>query len=255
MRVYQAKSAFLKATSPNNSENTPHLAHPDVVQLGLLFAGNLLVLGHGMTMATMPKTGRRKQNKKRTLRFIEQTAAELFSEQGYDATSTRQIAERAGIGTGTFFNYFAEKKSLLIRLMGTRLNAVLLDALATLPDSSIEDQLVHLFTKLHQCYEQDRRLSRAFIKEWLFLSANPNVRDTDGAFMIVQAIAELITEAQTRGQVDSETVPLRLAQQIFSAHYFTLVTWLGGTIPSPEARDRQLKDSLATLLTAVRRAA
>ena len=203
----------------------------------------------------MPETGRRKQNKKRMLGLIEQTAAELFAKQGYDATSTRQIAKRAGIGTGTFFNYFAEKKSLLIHLMGVRLNAVLVDALATLPDSSIEDRLAHLFTKLHQCYEQDRRLSRAFIKEWLFLSANPNTRDAGGAFTVVQTIAELITEAQARGQVDAETVPLRLAQQIFSAHYFTLVTWLGGTIPSPEARDRQLKDSLATLMTAVRRAA
>lgn len=44
---------------------------------------------------------------------IEEAAAELFLEQGYDGTTVDDIARRAGVGRATFFNYFASKPDLL----------------------------------------------------------------------------------------------------------------------------------------------
>lgn len=43
---------------------------------------------------------------------IEDAAIELFVEQGYHATSMRQIAERAGLALGGIYNYFASKEDL-----------------------------------------------------------------------------------------------------------------------------------------------
>ena len=40
-------------------------------------------------------------------------ALDLFTEQGYDATTVAQIAERAGITRSTFFRYFPDKRELL----------------------------------------------------------------------------------------------------------------------------------------------
>jgi AcrR family transcriptional regulator len=40
-------------------------------------------------------------------------AVDLFSEQGYDATTVAQIAERAGTTKSTFFRYFPDKRELL----------------------------------------------------------------------------------------------------------------------------------------------
>ena len=40
-------------------------------------------------------------------------AVELFSEQGYDATTVAQIAERAGATKSTFFRYFSDKREVL----------------------------------------------------------------------------------------------------------------------------------------------
>ncbi|GAA6154211.1 TetR/AcrR family transcriptional regulator [Pseudoteredinibacter isoporae] len=40
-------------------------------------------------------------------------ATELFSEQGYHHSSTRQIAKAAGVSEGTVFNYFDSKNALL----------------------------------------------------------------------------------------------------------------------------------------------
>lgn len=43
---------------------------------------------------------------------IEDAAIELFMEQGYHATSMRQIAERAGLALGGIYNHFASKEEL-----------------------------------------------------------------------------------------------------------------------------------------------
>ena len=43
---------------------------------------------------------------------IEDAALELFMEQGYHATSMRQIAERAGLALGVIYNHFASKDEI-----------------------------------------------------------------------------------------------------------------------------------------------
>ena len=57
---------------------------------------------------------RRARRKTETLRRIEEAGWQLFTTRGYEATSTREIAEAADIAAGTLFNYFPEKRSLLI---------------------------------------------------------------------------------------------------------------------------------------------
>ncbi|MCU4185653.1 TetR/AcrR family transcriptional regulator [Acidiferrimicrobium sp. IK] len=41
-------------------------------------------------------------------------AADLFTEQGYDATTVAQIAARAGTTKSTFFRYFPDKREVLV---------------------------------------------------------------------------------------------------------------------------------------------
>ncbi|WP_326948077.1 MULTISPECIES: TetR/AcrR family transcriptional regulator [unclassified Amycolatopsis] len=41
-------------------------------------------------------------------------AVDLFTEQGYDATTVAQIAEQAGVTRSTFFRYFPDKRDLLV---------------------------------------------------------------------------------------------------------------------------------------------
>lgn len=44
---------------------------------------------------------------------ILQASLDLFSEQGFEATSTQQIAERAGVSTGLVYKKFPNKEALL----------------------------------------------------------------------------------------------------------------------------------------------
>ncbi len=56
-------------------------------------------------------------------------AVDLFNEQGYDATTVAQIAERAGVTKSTFFRYFPDKRELLVAGQET-LSKLLADGIA-----------------------------------------------------------------------------------------------------------------------------
>lgn len=51
-----------------------------------------------------------------SINLLVDTSLELFSEQGYDATSIRTIAQRAGISLGLMYNYFKSKEELLVEI-------------------------------------------------------------------------------------------------------------------------------------------
>ena len=53
------------------------------------------------------------QTKAATRDTILRTARRLFAEKGYDATRTRDIAQAAGIASGTLFNYFQTKEAIV----------------------------------------------------------------------------------------------------------------------------------------------
>ncbi len=59
-------------------------------------------------------------------------AVDLFAEQGYDATTVAQIAERAGVTKSTFFRHFPDKRELLAAGQET-LSRLLAEGIAEAP--------------------------------------------------------------------------------------------------------------------------
>ncbi|MFB9923743.1 TetR/AcrR family transcriptional regulator [Amycolatopsis halotolerans] len=59
-------------------------------------------------------------------------AVDLFAEQGYDATTVAQIAERAGVTKSTFFRHFPDKRELLVAGQET-LSRLLAEGIADAP--------------------------------------------------------------------------------------------------------------------------
>ena len=62
-------------------------------------------------------------------------AVDLFTEQGYDATTVAQIAERAGVTRSTFFRHFSDKREVLVAGQET-LSQLLSEGIAGAPASA-----------------------------------------------------------------------------------------------------------------------
>ncbi|PWV52773.1 TetR/AcrR family transcriptional regulator [Nocardiopsis sp. L17-MgMaSL7] len=51
-------------------------------------------------------------------------AAEVFAERGYDGATTAAICKRAGVGSGTLFHYFPDKRTVFLAIVTDDLAAV-----------------------------------------------------------------------------------------------------------------------------------
>lgn len=71
-----------------------------------------------------------------------EAAVELFLEQGYEATSIVDIAQRAGVSRSSFFNYFPSKGDVLWGALDERLDAAGAALLAD-ADTGTGDILLH----------------------------------------------------------------------------------------------------------------
>jgi AcrR family transcriptional regulator len=76
------------------------------------------------------RTAPRQERSTRRIRLILDTAAQLFDEIGYDATTTKHVADRAGIAVGSLYHWFPDKNAMASAL-AERYLTELLDAYAT----------------------------------------------------------------------------------------------------------------------------
>lgn len=91
-------------------------------------------------------------------RHIARSAAKLFAERGYDATSVREIVEAAGVAKPTLYYYFRSKEGLA-------------QALLSVPLAALVDQLKH-----HVKTEEDpiRCVERVMDAQYCFCREDPD---------------------------------------------------------------------------------
>lgn len=64
-----------------------------------------------------PVPGKRERTKRHNREAILEAAREVFAEVGYGAATVRDIVRRTPLATGTFYNYFPDKESVLRALV------------------------------------------------------------------------------------------------------------------------------------------
>src|SRR5258708_10031080 len=71
---------------------------------------SVVILGSNVMRWTVEAKVERRQR-------ILEAARQLFAASGYEASTTRDIADAAGIANGTLFNYFPNKEAILASLV------------------------------------------------------------------------------------------------------------------------------------------
>lgn len=173
--------------------------------------------------------GLRAQNKQHKFTRIKEAARQLFEHKGYETTTTREIAELAHIGTGTLFLYVKDKGELLLLVYADMLQQIANEAFTTLPeDLSLQEALMHLFTRLFHFYQQHPENARAFFKELLFRSDEPDARhpfSREPKGFVVAPLAQVIRRKQERGELRQDMDPYLAADGFFALYFANITGW------------------------------
>ena len=196
-------------------------------------------------------TGLRQKKKEEKRQRILTSASELFDEKGYGATTTREIAERAGVGTGTVFVYFREKRDLLFHVFRLELDPAIDEAFASLPSGALVERIEHLLHAIFRHYERRPELGRQFVKELLFLDAELRSEMMVWTLDFLQRLAVLLEESKARGELAADAEPMPVAMHIFALYFQSLAIWLGGGLFDSSLRDHQLRSMLVQLMRGV----
>lgn len=196
---------------------------------------------------------RRALAKQQTRHKVIAAARKLFSENGYEGATIRDIAAAAGMSTGAVFANFSDKSDLFREIMFSDISKVVVDMReAASRARGIEDVLLKIFSTGYAFYRTQMPLARAaFSVSWapqegeLFRKLTP-LGD------IQQLIFEQLSLAVERGELGQEAeVKLRaqMLWDIYLSNYPQAIfeDW------SLEALQARARDQIRILLAGARR--
>jgi AcrR family transcriptional regulator len=195
---------------------------------------------------------RRELQRLETVRAIEGAALRLFREQGYDATTTKQIAEAAGVAHGTVFLVAPSKEGLLVVVLEAKLREVATARMATLPKRGIAAQLAYLCAPLFDFFAENPALSRALLKGMMFF-ADPVAKARRDAHVgdFLRYLASLFVEAKHRGELAYRADPQICAANVFAIYIDAVTAFLTADKPDRRALGASFETRLDALLRGV----
>jgi AcrR family transcriptional regulator len=196
---------------------------------------------------------RRALAKQQTRAKVLAAARRLFSEQGYEGATIRDIAAAAGMSTGAVFANFTDKSDLFREIMANdmvALGASMREAASR--GRSVEDALLKIFSAGYSFYKSQMPLARAaFSVSW-----SPEDGQALRTMAPAQALHELILEQLTagvaRGELGQESEVKLRAQMLFDAYLsnYPHAIFQGWSLDALQARSR---DQIRILLAGARR--
>lgn len=198
-----------------------------------------------------PKLGRRERGKREKLERIREAAHRLFGQQGFAATTLRQVAAEADIGYGTLFLYAPTKEDLLVLIFQDEVGRAVDQAFAPMRKGRLIDQVLHVFNALIAHHAADPALARVFVKELGFVDDS---RHGVAEFLIqlYARVAALIDAAKARGEIAADVPSRLLAQNLFASCFQHLQMWLGGRMSALQLDDERLRAALELQLRGAR---
>ncbi|MGB8001027.1 MAG: helix-turn-helix domain-containing protein [Anaerobacillus sp.] len=176
-------------------------------------------------------SGLREQKKQATRKKIMDVAKELFLEKGYEATSTELVARRAGIGSGTLFNYFPSKAELLVEVMREEFSGEQEEDGKTFKvlDTAEETVRHYLTERLHGFSLLEKKLFRELIVASVnaFQSRPEFMRSLMQLdFMFIDELIELLTEVKRLRKLPESFEVEIAAEVIYSSVMFETLVYL-----------------------------
>jgi AcrR family transcriptional regulator len=105
---------------------------------------------------------------------ILQAAQKLFAAQGFDGTTTRDLAQAAGVAEGTLFRHFSNKKAILVEVATSGWVDILTDLLTELSEMGSYKAVAQVMRRRMWNMQKNVEIMRVCFMEVQF---HPDLRD------------------------------------------------------------------------------
>ncbi|MFF3500308.1 TetR/AcrR family transcriptional regulator [Streptomyces sp. NPDC003247] len=191
-----------------------------------------------------PQVSRRERNKRRVRERLYSAAIELIVEKGYDHTSIEEIAERADVARGTFFNYFQRKEDIITEWGERRRTALVtgLDEEGVFMPGSI--------ARLHRCMavlvrinQEEPQLTTAMLTAWV-RAGRPILEDP----YVAEVFAGIVDSGVRQGELSPGLSPVLAGNVLRDVYLGALYRWAKQPSDATDSLAEELRQILGLLL-------
>jgi AcrR family transcriptional regulator len=170
---------------------------------------------------------------------ILQAAQKLFASQGFDGTTTRDLAQAAGVAEGTLFRHFPNKKAILVEVATSGWVEILTDLLTELSEMGSYKAVAQVMRRRMWNFQKNADLMRVCFMEVQF---HPDLRD--------RIQLEVITKMTDVGEAFFQTAmdkgiyrqgDAKLVAKVFLG-MFAIAGFSNNTIIEPDASPQQMQE-------------
>jgi AcrR family transcriptional regulator len=170
---------------------------------------------------------------------ILQAAQKLFASKGFDGTTTRDLAQAAGVAEGTLFRYFSNKKSILVEVATSGWVDILTDLLTELSEMGSYKAIAQVMRRRMWNLHKNVDLLKVCFMEVQF---HPDLRDRIQEEVInkMTDVAEAFFQSAMDKGIYRQT-DAKLVAKVFLG-MFAIAGFSNNTVMSPDASPQEMQE-------------
>jgi AcrR family transcriptional regulator len=167
------------------------------------------------------------------------TARHLFARRGYDGTTTRELAENAGIAEGTLFRHFSNKKAILVEVATQGWVELLTDLLMELSEMANYEAIAQVIYKRMLHLGKNYEVMRICFMEVQFHSDLQEKIQKEVVAKMTDVAEAFFQTAIDRGVY--RPLNAKVVAQVFLG-MFVIAGFSHDTLLQPEANHQEMRD-------------
>ncbi|MDJ0582741.1 MAG: TetR/AcrR family transcriptional regulator [Crocosphaera sp.] len=199
----------------------------------------MIMVRSGFRSTFFPQTLKTSNTEENTRSRILKAALRLFAAQGYDGTTTKDLAKKAKVAEGTLFRYFPNKKAILIEVATQGWIEILTDLLTELSEMGNYKAVAQVMRRRMLRMQENNDLLKVCFIEAQF---HQELREKIQSEVIIKMtdVAEAFFETAMERGIYRRTNP-KIVAQVFLG-MFAIAGFSSETIITPEASPKALQE-------------
>ena len=193
----------------------------------------------GTTINAMQVFNRPPQSEDSSRDRILKAAQRLFARHGFDGTTTRDLAQAAGVAEGTLFRHFANKKAILVEVATQGWVEILTDLLTELSEMGSYKAVAQVMQRRMWNFQKNADIMKVCFMEAQY---HPELRDRIQSEVIgkMTDVAEAFFQTAMDRGIYRQTNP-KIVAQVFLG-MFAIAGFSHNTLLEPNASPKDMQE-------------